>query len=109
MAEVAKALGVSTPTELAKAIKLEGYNSPQRVRRWMEGNNAPDYEGTMLMLEATGWLKIPKSRAAIRHGRALDERELVSAIDEITNVLVRLQRLVDEQDPPQREQRRRGA
>lgn len=107
MARVSAALKVETPTELAKAIKLGGYNAPQRARRWMDGDHAPDYEGTMLMLEATGWLQIAES-SPTRRVRALDERELVAAIDEVTNVLGRLQRLVDEQGPLQETPGRRS-
>lgn len=54
---VMEVLGCSGPTELARALDLDvhGYS---RIYRWLHGENEPDYEATMLMLEKTGWLNL---------------------------------------------------
>ena len=50
-----------TPQERAKfarAMKfnLTADNPSRKVKNWLQGRNGPDYEATMAMLEATGWL-----------------------------------------------------
>lgn len=49
-------LGVKTDTDLARALGLKDYAAPQRIRRWRLGQNEPDYEATLLLLEAAGLL-----------------------------------------------------
>lgn len=85
VAAVARALNAATPTDLARAIKLPGYNAPQRVRRWMEGDNAPDYEGVMLMLEATGWFRLRNTSdgASPIQAPGLDADALAAALEEL--------------------------
>jgi len=54
---VMRQLGCDGPTDLANRLSL-GVNSPRRIKRWLDGENEPDYEATMLMLEAAGWLNM---------------------------------------------------
>lgn len=60
---VTSKLGVTKPGDVARALGLTDYGAPQRVARWMKGRNGPNYEGTMLMLDAAGWLNITVDRA----------------------------------------------
>lgn len=108
---VKETLGVESPTEFAKAIRLGGYNAPQRARRWLEGDHAPDYEATMLMLEAVGWIAIPTTNGAgsATPERVLDEAAVAAAIHEIADVLDRLTLLVAAQEQPPPRKRRRSA
>lgn len=97
---VARELNASTPTDLARAIKLPGYNAPQRVRRWMEGDNAPDYEGVMLMLEATGWFRLGAAVAGATpdQAQALETAAVAAALEELAELQERqdavLERLI---------------
>lgn len=59
-------LGADTPTALARALQLDGYHSPNRVRRWLEGRNEPRYDETVLILERLGvldWSKLDQPAA----------------------------------------------
>lgn len=56
VALVIKRLGTNGPTELARALKLGGMHDVQRVSRWMKSRNGPDYEGTIVLLDALGLL-----------------------------------------------------
>jgi hypothetical protein len=48
------------------ATRLEkDRNKTRRVKNWVEGGNAPDFEGTMTMLSETGLLQ-PEAEAAWR-------------------------------------------
>ena len=51
-------LDTESYTEFARKINLTSYEAPKRVRRWADGENDPDFEGTMLILEAVGWLSM---------------------------------------------------
>lgn len=93
-----EASGATTPTELARAIGMTGYSAPQRAKRWIDGSNEPDFEGTVLLLAAAGMLNIENptlvvegssDAAVLREIRALDRRLDV-------DVLPRLDRLADE-------------
>lgn len=51
-------LECDTPGELARKLDLKPYDSPKRVRRWLDGENEPDYEATMTILERMGALRL---------------------------------------------------
>lgn len=62
-AAVAK-LGSENAAELAKAIGLPGLGKAEaRARRWIQGRNEPDYEGTVRLLEYVGWLRVDEKAA----------------------------------------------
>src|SRR4051812_19249298 len=62
---VKERLGVEQPSEIARKLGLTDYGAPQRVRRWINGRNGPDYEGTMAMLQAAGWLSMDNGDASL--------------------------------------------
>jgi len=47
--------------ELARKLDLEPYDSPKRVRRWLDGLNEPDYRATMTILERIGALNLDRA------------------------------------------------
>jgi len=101
VALVAEALKSESPTDLAKAIKLGGYNAPQRVRRWMDGDHAPDYEGTMLMLEAAGMLNLEHPSPSEPPAGGRDDDQLLAEVRGLdrkidTEVSARLERIEGE-------------
>ena len=51
-------LECETPGELARKLGLQPYDSPKRVRRWLDGETAPDYEATMTILDRIGALSL---------------------------------------------------
>lgn len=59
-----KAAGIpeDKPTELARRIGLSAYDSPKRVKRWLDGENAPRYNETIALLELAGWLNMSGGR-----------------------------------------------
>jgi hypothetical protein len=65
VAAAMKALDVDNPTDLAKAMGL-GPWSPQKVKRWLRGENEPSYEATIALLEQAGWLRKSGAAAAVR-------------------------------------------
>lgn len=69
-----------TPQERAKfarAMKfnLTADNPSRKVKNWLEGQNEPDYEATMAMLEAAGWLS-PDAEELLRAAEEADKAEL---------------------------------
>ena len=100
------ATGSSTPTELARALKMTAYSAPRNIQRWLDGVSSPEYESTLQPLEAAGLLGQNSTPVPLR--RALDQRELATAIHEIADVLDRLRNLVGEQEHPQAPGRRNG-
>lgn len=62
-----KRSGAKGNTDLARMLDL-GIHGDQRVRRWRDGENEPDYEATMRLLELVGALRMESldrgSRAA---------------------------------------------
>lgn len=55
--------------------------SYQRVYRWFQPGNEPDYEGTMLLLEKCGWLNIDADAPALAEPTADPLVELQGAVD----------------------------
>lgn len=49
-------IGSERPSDLARALRLEGYTSPRRVKRWLLGENEPDYSATLGLLGLVGAL-----------------------------------------------------
>ena len=62
-------LGCATPGELARELGLEPYDSPKRVRRWLDGENEPDYKATMTILERIGALKLHQSSVRLERAQ----------------------------------------
>jgi hypothetical protein len=56
--------GAATPTELARKLQLAGYESPKRVRRWLDAKNEPEYEETLALLALAGLLNDEASPSA---------------------------------------------
>lgn len=92
-------LGTDDPHALAAALGLPGKPSAaeDRARRWISGKNAPDYYGTVALLEFVGWLQpaaaTPSAAAApspdrVEAARAIDET--VAALEDTVAVLARL-------------------
>lgn len=75
--------GATTPTELAREIGMQGYSAPQRVKRWLDGTNEPDFEGTLLLLDAAGLLATETSpRERQQNGNREEELlEEIRAVD----------------------------
>lgn len=48
---------------LARALGLTGYSAPARVRRWRRGENEPNFDATMQLLEIVGLLREKPGRA----------------------------------------------
>lgn len=76
-----KGVGVESPTDLARAIGLTDYSAPRNITRWLDGENAPGYEATILLLRAAGYLRdeaLPSSPTApdatLEAVQALDRR-----------------------------------
>ncbi len=57
-------LDCETPADLARKLGLTAYESPKRVKRWLDGENEPDYKATMAILEALGLLRDIDNEAA---------------------------------------------
>ena len=51
-------LDCETTRQFARELGLEGYDSPKRVQRWLDGENEPDYKATMTILERIGALEL---------------------------------------------------
>lgn len=49
----------SAPAALARELGYTTYNAPGKVKRWLKGENEPDYSGTMDLLALAGMLKEP--------------------------------------------------
>jgi len=61
--QVRLALGARNANDLTDKLGL-GAARAQTVRRWLKGENEPDYGATMLMLKRVGWLQLPEDLAA---------------------------------------------
>jgi len=59
-------LECETPGELARELGLEPYDSPKRVRRWLDGENEPDYKATMTILDRIGALDLDSPSIRIK-------------------------------------------
>lgn len=77
----AERLGIpaDSDTRLARALGLDGYAAPQRVRRWRLGQNEPDFGSTLLLLEAAGLLRDEATSppAASAHAAPDDLRTII--------------------------------
>jgi hypothetical protein len=58
------ATGTATPTQLARALRMPSYSAPRNISRWLESVSKPDYDSTLLLLQAAGYLTIPAARPA---------------------------------------------
>jgi hypothetical protein len=103
------ATGSSSPTELARAIGLQGYSSPRNIKRWLDGENDPDFHATLQLLEAAGMLAAPgEVESSSRPGRALDDERLADALEQLADLQERqaavLDALLAREDEPARPQ-----
>lgn len=62
----AKAVGATSPRQLADAIGLTGRDEDKAVRNWWNGVNGPNYEATMRLLALAGWLTMDGAASARR-------------------------------------------
>ncbi len=46
-----------SPAGLARKLQLTAYDSPRRVKRWLEGENEPSYQETLALLAIVGLLR----------------------------------------------------
>lgn len=92
------------PTELADRLELGGRSPRQTVQRWRDsdtGTNAnPRFASVIMLLDRAGMLRPPTTRR-VRRAAALDEQELAAAIRSVADALRRLERLADQQEPPE--------
>lgn len=51
-------------SKLAHALDLGGFNLPQRVRRWLDGETKPDYDATLALLRLAKLLGPPREGLA---------------------------------------------
>lgn len=78
VAAAMKARAVDNPTDLAKAMGL-GPWSPQKIKRWLRGENEPSYEATIALLEVAGWLNTAGAGEAGSHpGAPTDPQEAIA-------------------------------
>lgn len=69
VAGMIKSLGLTGPTPLARKAGLS-FSGPDNIRRWLKGDHDPDFESTMALLSAAGWLKEEEIQAAVAAVRA---------------------------------------
>ncbi len=74
---------------LAKRLGL----SYQRVWRWFQDGNGPDYSGTMTILQACGWLNMDAD-VPVREDTDPGRLELAADLVENQNAMLRLTQLV---------------
>lgn len=70
--------GRTGDAELAMRLRLSGGSTSQRVKRWRIGLNEPDYESTILLLDAAGFLT-PQARTSL--GLAHREPQVEEALE----------------------------
>lgn len=68
-------LKASGPTELAVKLDLP-HAGPKRIGRWLKGANEPDFEGTIALLLAAGWIKETQLYAALERLSAKQAQDL---------------------------------
>lgn len=88
-------VGAATPRELAAALGMTKIDDERRVRAWVNGDSAPNFYGTMKLLEEARLIKdTPGSRPVEPAGRdpileavqALDRKldvEVIPKLDDI--------------------------
>lgn len=73
-------IGLIPPRALDRAKRLEqDRNKSKRVGNWVDGSNAPDFEGTMAMLSEAGLLQL-EAEAAWRGISLADAEVAVNAL-----------------------------
>lgn len=70
---------------VCQEIGLTAYGSPRRVKRWLDGDSDPDYQGTMAILLRLGMLRdVPETAEPAHrqeeHDPLLLLRELLVAV-----------------------------
>lgn len=78
--------GRTGDADLAGRLGLAGGSTSQRVKRWRIGLNEPDYEGTVMLLDAAGFLT-PEGRAFL--GLAPRESRVEDALDAASEIEAR--------------------
>lgn len=86
---VMQALNCEGPTDLVRILDLGPHGYP-RVHRWLSGQNEPDYEATMLMLEKAGWLSLNREPLDPDEETEI-ARQLRVAAEAIAAILARLE------------------
>jgi len=60
-------VGARGPTELARCARFDPYTDFRRkIQTWLAGENQPNFESTMRLLSAAGWLDEEKLDTALR-------------------------------------------
>jgi hypothetical protein len=98
------AAGVTTARQLAKVLRLEGYDSPKRIERWLRGENKPRYDETIALLDLAGWLKTDGAKA--RRPAGVSAADLAPALEQIADGLEKLDALVSARSQPKPASRR---
>lgn len=69
-------LGITRNVDLARELALD-MNGPSRISKWLAGKSSPDYEATMKMLDACGWLNIAEDA----RGEAVQPRDRLAGLE----------------------------
>lgn len=115
-------LGVRTPRELARALGVDQRDEERKINRWVSGDSAPDFSGTMFLLRATGRLKQTGSPAlevtdaassapdpqSVGVGLAALTREVRSGFEKIGKRLDRLEQRQPGEDPQAQPKKQRA-
>jgi hypothetical protein len=62
---VMRKLGARGPKDLARKAQLDPWYVDKRIRNWLQGRNEPNFEATILLLQAAGWLDEDGLRRAL--------------------------------------------
>jgi len=74
------ATGTETATDLARTLRMTSYSAPRNIKRWLDGVAQPDFEATLLLLDAAGLLA---STPAAAKASRLTSPELADVLREI--------------------------
>lgn len=103
------ASGCKTPTQFAQRLDL-GQWGAQKVKRWLEGENEPEYEATIALLELAGWLNVGGGQpAGVISQLTADVQALRAFVRDVAGALERLGLDEPERDQQQRQARRKSA
>jgi hypothetical protein len=88
--------GVTKPAELATKLELTAYASPKRVSRWLTGDNKPDYDATIALLQLAGWL----NEGRVREAQLAEARRLAEEAAGTTGALAEREQRAREKRKP---------
>lgn len=82
------ALKAKNASQFAVALGLTGRNEERRVRSWVDGKAKPNYEGTLLLLDAAGLLRETPTRKPRETTAGTELAELVAELVDLSGRLV---------------------